>query len=135
MIEQVVCCPCGAAALTITAPPVSQFYCHCSDCRRIHGGAYAPEALYPANAVSVSGETVSFMLKTTARISCARCGARLYADLSAFKLKGVNGTLLPGFKAEFHMHCGEAVLPVRDELPHYAKQPAAFGGEDKLVDW
>jgi hypothetical protein len=135
MTEQVVSCPCGAARLTITADPVSQFYCHCADCRRIHGGGYAPEALYPARAVSVSGETISFTLKTTARISCARCGARLYADLPQVKLKGVNGTLLPDFSPAFHMHCREAVLPVRDDLPHYAKQPAAFGGEDKLVDW
>lgn len=135
MSEHVVSCPCGAATLTITAPPVSQFYCHCGDCRRVHGGAYAPEALYPARAVSVSGETISFALKTTPRISCSTCGTRLYADLPAFKLRGVNGTLLPDFKAEFHMHCGEALAPVRDELPHFTKQPAAFGGDDTQADW
>jgi len=32
-------------------------------------------------------------------------------------------------------HCSEALAPVRDDLPHNAKQPAAFGGEDTLVDW
>jgi hypothetical protein len=128
-------CPCGAAKLTIRAAPVSQFYCHCADCRRIHGGAYAPEALYPARAVEVAGETISFTLKETPRISCALCGARLYADLPQAKLKGVNGTLLPDFKADFHMHCREAVMPVVDNLPHYAQKPAAFGGEDTLVDW
>jgi hypothetical protein len=130
-----VTCPCGQAQLTISADPVSQFYCHCGDCRRIHGGAYAPEALYPAHAVEVRGETISFTLKTTPRISCAKCGARLYADLPSVKLKGVNGTLLPNFRAEFHMHCSEALAPVVDDLPHFAKQPAAFGGEDKLADW
>jgi hypothetical protein len=133
--EQVANCSCGATTVTISATPVSQFYCHCSDCRRVHGGAYAPEALYPARAVTVTGETISFTLKTTARISCAKCGTRLYADLPAFKLRGVNGTLLPSFQAEFHMHCSEALAPVRDELPHYAKQPPAFGGEETLVDW
>jgi hypothetical protein len=130
-----VSCPCGQAKLTISAAPVSQFYCHCGDCRRIHGGAYAPEALYPARAVEVRGETISFTLKTTPRISCAKCGARLYADLPSVKLKGVNGTLLPDFRAEFHMHCREALAPVVDDLPHFAKQPAAFGGEDTLADW
>lgn len=135
MSEVVVSCPCAAVTLTITAAAVSQFYCHCHDCRRIHGGAYAPEALYPARAVAVSGQTISYALKRTPRVSCAKCGARLYADLPAFKLKGVNGVLLPDFKAAFHMHCSEALAPVRDELPHYAGQPAAFGGDDALVDW
>jgi hypothetical protein len=135
MSEVVVSCPCGAATLKITADPVSQFYCHCGDCRRVYGGAYAPEALYPARAVSVEGETISYALKTTPRVSCAKCGTRLYADLPAFKLRGVNGVLLPDFKADFHMHCSEALAPVGDALPHYAKQPATFGGDDTLVDW
>jgi hypothetical protein len=135
MSERVVSCPCGAATLTISAEPVSQFYCHCSDCRRIHGGAYAPEAMFRTREVVVSGETISFTLKRTPRISCAKCGGRLYAELPKFKMFGVNGTLWPGFKAEFHMHCSEALAPVRDDLPHYAKKPAAFGGEDTLVKW
>lgn len=135
MSELVVKCPCGAAAVTISAAPVSQFYCHCGDCRRMHGAAYVAEALYPARAVSVEGETISYALKTTPRVSCAKCGTRLYADLPAFKLRGVSGVLLPNFKADFHMHCSEALVPVRDDLPHYAKQPAAFGGDDTLVDW
>ena len=59
----------------------------CGDCRRIHGGAYAPEALYPARAVEVEGETISFALKTTPRVSCAKCGARP----SAMRSRGWSG--------------------------------------------
>ncbi|MEQ1817128.1 MAG: GFA family protein [Terricaulis sp.] len=135
MTDQTVSCPCGAATMTIKGEAISQFYCHCGDCRQMLGGGYALEAVYPADAVSVEGATVSFALKRTQRISCAACGTRLYADLPRIKMRGVNGTLLPGFKPEFHMHCREALAPVRDELPHYSKMPAAFGGEDTLVDW
>jgi hypothetical protein len=135
MNERIVSCPCGAVELKITAKPVVQFYCHCGDCRRIHGGAYAPEAMFPAKAVEVIGETISFTLKTTQRFSCAKCGARLYADVAAARLYGINGTLLDDFAPAFHMHCREAVAPVRDDLPHYAQQPAALGGEDTQVDW
>ncbi len=135
MSERIVACPCGAAKLKISGEPMVQFYCHCSDCRRIHGGAYAPEAMFKSREVEVIGETMSFTLKTTPRVSCAKCGARLYAEVASVKLKGVNGTLLSDFTPAFHMHCSEAVLPVRDDLPHYAKQPAAFGGDDTLVEW
>lgn len=135
MSELVVSCPCGQAKLSIAAEPLSQFYCHCSDCRQMMGGGYALEALFPARAVSVEGDTISHALKRTPRVSCAKCGTRLYADLPSFKMVGVNGALLAGFAPEFHMHCSEALAPVRDSLPHFAKKPPAFGGEETLVDW
>ena len=135
MTEQVVSCPCGAAKMTVRGEALSQFYCHCGDCRRMLGSAYALEAVFRADDVSVEGATVSFALKRTPRVSCAACGTRLYADLPRLKMRGVNGTLLPGFTPAFHMHCSEALAPVRDDLPHFAKMPAAFGGEDTLVDW
>ena len=41
-------CRCGAIEVEITAEPIVQFYCHCDDCQAVHGGAYAPESVYPA---------------------------------------------------------------------------------------
>lgn len=130
-----VTCPCGAATLRISGEPVTQFYCHCADCRAVLGAGYAIEAMYRARDVELVGETISFTLKTTPRISCAKCGTRLYADLPAAKLVGINGTLLPAFKAALHINCESALAPVRDGLPKYATMPAAFGGDDTLVDW
>ena len=78
MSEVTVSCPCGAARLRITGAPLTQFYCHCGDCRRVHGAAYVPEAMYAAEQVEVvAGDTISFALKTTPRVSCAKCGSRL----------------------------------------------------------
>jgi hypothetical protein len=103
----------------------------------VHGAAYVAEAVYPADGVEIlQGETISFALKTTPRISCAACGMRLFAELSDIGMRGVSGTLLKDqFKPELHLNCSEAVAPVRDNLPHYATKPAAFGGDDRLVDW
>ena len=44
-------CRCGVAEIEITAEPIVQFFCHCDDCHAVHGGAYAPESVYPASAV------------------------------------------------------------------------------------
>ncbi|MGE0594982.1 MAG: GFA family protein [Hyphomonadaceae bacterium] len=128
-------CPCGAVRLSIDAEPVSQFYCHCADCRRVHGACYTPEALYPAGAVTVEGETKSFTLRTTPRVFCAQCGTRLFAELPEAGLRGINGTLLPAFKADIHINCESAVAPVRDDLKHYRTSPKAFGGDGALADW
>jgi len=40
-------CRCGATELEISADPIVQFYCHCDDCQAVHGGAYAPESVFP----------------------------------------------------------------------------------------
>jgi len=55
-------------------------------------------------------------------------------DLPAY---GVKANLLPQgmFKPEFHIQCQYAVLPVKDNLPHFKSFPASFGGSDKMVDW
>jgi hypothetical protein len=38
-------------------------------------------------------------------------------------------------KPAFHTHCQHAVLPVKDDLPHFKNLPARFGGTDETVDW
>ena len=50
---------------------------------------------------------------------------------------GVKGNLLPPgmFKPQFHINCEFAVLPVKDDLPHYKSLPQVFGGSDEVVDW
>jgi Glutathione-dependent formaldehyde-activating enzyme len=57
-------CRCGATELEITAEPIVQFYCHCDDCQAVHGGAYAPESVYPADAVTVvRGDPTNWKVK------------------------------------------------------------------------
>jgi hypothetical protein len=104
----------------------------------MHGAAYVPESVYPASAVQiVRGQASSWKLKRNPRFACPVCATRLFIDVLALGVRGVNGYLLPvsAFQPTFHMHCRFAVRPVRDELPHYASRPARFGGSDETVDW
>ncbi len=54
-------CPCGGVTLTLSAPPVTQFFCHCRDCRIVHGAAYTLEAMVRAGDIRLEGETRVFM--------------------------------------------------------------------------
>jgi hypothetical protein len=130
-------CPCNAVKLRISADPIAHFWCHCADCQTVHGAAYVAEAVYPADGVEVvQGDTTSFTLKTTPRLSCAKCATRLIIELDGIGMRSINGYLLgDAFKPSLHINCSEAIAPVRDGLPHYAAMPAAFGGDDRLVDW
>lgn len=131
-------CRCGALGLEIAGEPIAQFFCHCDDCQAMHGAAYVSESVYPASSVRVTrGNPSSFTLKRNPRLACPACATRLFVDVLAFGVRGVNGYVLPPeeFRPTFHMHCRFAVRPVRDELPHYAGLPERFGGSDETVDW
>ena len=135
-MRMIVSCPCDAVHIRIGSEPIAQFWCHCADCQIVHGGAYVAEAVYPADGVEiVRGDTISFTLKTTPRVSCARCGTRLFAELGDIGMRGLNGYLLKDrFKPELHIYCSEAIAQVDDHLPHYRTKPAAFGGDDVLME-
>ncbi len=135
-------CPCGAVEIELIGEPMAQFFCHCDDCQMVHGAAYVPEVMFRAEKVVIKrGDTFTWKLKTTPRFTCARCGTRLFADVTHYGIRGVNGFLLPRsgrdrFKPQFHIQCKFAVNPVRDDLPHYESVPTIFGGSgDERVEW
>jgi len=131
-------CRCGTVEVEITSEPIAQFFCHCDDCQAVHGGAYAPESAYAADAVKVTrGDPMTWKLKRNPRFTCPDCGTRLFIDVLNLRVRGVNGFLLPQaqFKPTFHMQCQFAIRPVADDLPHYKSRPARFGGSDETMDW
>jgi hypothetical protein len=131
-------CRCGQIEIEISAEPVAQFFCHCDDCQAVHGAAYAPESVYPADAVTiVNGEPASWTFKRNPRFFCRNCGTRLFIEVGVLKLRGLNGYLLASesFRPQFHMQCRFAVRPIRDDLPHYRSRAPQFGGSDERADW
>ena len=131
-------CRCGGTRIEVAGDPIAQFYCHCDDCQIVHGAAYVPESVYPADAVKVvRGATTQWKLKRNPRVTCAACGTRMFIDVLPLGLRGVNGYMLPAalFQPTFHMQCQFAVRPVADDLPHFRGRPARFGGSDERVGW
>jgi hypothetical protein len=131
-------CRCGDVLLQIGSAAVAQFYCHCDDCQAATGGAFVPIALFPTESVAVIGEnTFTSTYKTLPRTRCSTCGALLFGEPPGLGMRGVSGYLLPPgkFEPKFHNQCRYAVLPVRDELPHFKGLPAIFGGNDETVGW
>lgn len=67
-------CLCGAVRIEITAAPCRVGICHCLDCRKRQGAIFHSFAVFPPDAVTVTGETRSF--KT--RHFCPTCGSPLF---------------------------------------------------------
>ena len=130
-------CRCGNVQLRIGGAPFAQFYCHCDDCRAATGGAFIPIALFSSDAVTVSGATFTWTYKTLPRTRCSTCGTFLFGEPPGLGVRGVSGFLLPAgmFEPAFHIQCQHALLPVKDDLPHFKALPASFGGVDEMVEW
>ena len=129
---------CGAVKVELSGDPVAQFYCHCDDCQAVHHAAYVPIAMYPVESIKVlSGSPMTFKLKNNPRTTCRECGTRLFAEPPGMGVSGVVAYLLPkgSFKPAFHIQCQHALLPIKDDLPHFKGFPKVFGGSDDVVDW
>lgn len=81
-------CACGAVSATIEAEPVTVRQCWCSDCQRISGGGATHNAIFPASAVTLSGQLASHGHQaasgnTLTKYFCPTCGTPVFATSSA----------------------------------------------------
>ena len=67
-------CLCGAVRIEISAAPYRVGICHCLDCRKRQGAIFHTFAVFPMDAVTVTGETRAFKNRNF----CPTCGAPLF---------------------------------------------------------
>jgi hypothetical protein len=75
-------CACGAIHYDCNADPVIMFNCHCRDCQRASGSAYAAIVVVPKAAVQMRGELVYHKIvgsagKAIERGFCPTCGSHV----------------------------------------------------------
>ena len=75
-------CLCGAVSYSGNADPAFVGLCHCKDCQKVTGSAFAVIVGVPVSAVTFTGETKSFTKradsgKPTERRFCPVCGTTL----------------------------------------------------------
>lgn len=68
-------CLCGDVRVTATGRPTRSGLCHCLDCRKHHGALFQAYAVFPADAVTIEGETGSW----GDRHFCPRCGSSVFS--------------------------------------------------------
>jgi len=79
-------CACGAVRYACTAQPMFALNCHCRDCQRETGSAYAPILAVPSAGFAVTqGEPAYFDVTAdsgyvTRRAFCGRCGSPLFGE-------------------------------------------------------
>ena len=68
-------CLCGEVRIVASGQPRRVGLCHCLDCRKHHGALFFAAAIFPADAVTVKGDTREFR----GRHFCPRCGSSVFA--------------------------------------------------------
>ncbi|GAO02681.1 GFA family protein [Anaeromyxobacter sp. PSR-1] len=67
-------CLCGDLRFVATGRPYRVGICHCLDCRKNHGALFHASAIFPAEAVTITGESRTF----AGRSFCPRCGSPVF---------------------------------------------------------
>ena len=80
-------CQCGAVRYAIAAAPSALYACHCTDCQKQSGGAFALSMVVPRAAIRITAGTPREWQRPGAATAsgtpalcllCGVCGARLY---------------------------------------------------------
>ena len=67
-------CLCGDVRIVATGRPYPVGLCHCLDCRKHHGALFQGFAIFPEDAVTITGDTHDY----AGRSFCPRCGSSLF---------------------------------------------------------
>jgi hypothetical protein len=79
-------CACGAVHYEATVDPVLMFNCHCRDCQRAGGSAYAPVVVFAKAGLHLQGELRYHVStgdngKAIERGFCPNCGSQIAIKL------------------------------------------------------
>ncbi|PBC09662.1 aldehyde-activating protein [Mesorhizobium sp. WSM3859] len=93
-------CLCGAARYVVAGEPLRVGLCHCTDCKRTSGSAYAAFAVWPRSAYQGTGKLGTFK----GRSFCPMCGSRVVslrddeAEIMVGSLDTAPSDLIPSYE-------------------------------------
>ena len=121
-------CLCGAVRFRADEPFLDMLHCHCTDCRKTHGAAFATSIGVARERFAVTAGAAglrSFEASSgTRRSFCARCGAKLLVDNDAWDAVYVPASAF------------DTALPHRPQMHMYVKSRAPWHEIlDHLPQW
>ena len=129
-------CLCGGVRFRLKRPPTEIYFCHCHQCQKAQGGAFA--ASVPVLKVDfelVSGADLLRAFRSSlnkARNFCVRCGSPIFSEVDdATTLRIRAGTLddAQSLQGVAHIFITDKVAwyEIHDDLPQYAAREPGRG--------
>ena len=126
-------CLCGAVRFRIEPAPSVVWFCHCSQCRKAQGTAFAASVPVPlAQFTLETGQQVLRAFRATpskARWFCGECGSPLYSQVDGADVIRVRAGALDAsvpLAPQGHIYVADraAWFDILDDLPrHAAREP------------
>jgi hypothetical protein len=100
-------CRCGQLKATVSGDPVRVSVCHCLNCKKRSGSAFAVQARWPADQVTIEGRSGSFLKVADSGNSatfhfCPECGSDVYYENNG-KFDGLVAIPLGAFDDPFFL--------------------------------
>ena len=86
MTERAASCRCGQLSATVTGEPVRVSVCHCLNCKKRSGSAFAVQARWPRDQIDIEGRSKTFVKvadsgnKATFHF-CPECGSDVFYEI------------------------------------------------------
>jgi hypothetical protein len=86
VITRTACCRCGQLRAVVTGEPVRVSVCHCLNCKKRSGSAFAVQARWPSAQVKIDGRSKTFVKladsgnRATFHF-CPECGSDVYYEI------------------------------------------------------
>ncbi len=127
-------CACGAIRYTCGGTPVAMLSCHCRDCQRFSGAAFASGIVVHVADIVVTGEPATFVVTAdsggaTTRSFCGTCGSQLFTrgelvpHLMSIRFASLDDP--SGFKPAVDIWTSSAQpwVSLDPEIPHVSRSP------------
>lgn len=126
-------CECGAVQYEVDGEVTDFSHCHCSQCRRLHGAAFASFGEIPRDKLRyLSGESDLSSYASSPigdRYFCRHCGSSILADYKPDKehlyiaIGTVDGE--PALPAAYHIYVGSKAhwVEINDGLEQHDSEP------------
>jgi hypothetical protein len=112
-------CRCGQLTATVTGEPVRMSVCHCLNCKKRSGAAFAAQARWPADHVTVEGQSKTFenIADSGNRRTfhfCPECGSDVHYEIEG-KFDGLVAIPLGAFDDPWFFKPGHSVWEKRKQ--------------------
>lgn len=127
-------CECGDVRFEVDGPIKDYSHCHCSQCRRLHGAAFATFAGVSNSTLKFTTDAAQLAIyassPTHRRYFCSRCGSTVMTTLDAepddsyVSMSMIDGD--PPLPDGYHIYVASKAPwhEITDELPQFAEYPA-----------
>nr|WP_319528697.1 GFA family protein [Pseudomonas laurentiana] len=122
-------CLCGAVAYRVSSRPKAVSHCHCSQCRKAHGAAFASYGSVPRSDLHIIKGRESLNTyqssATVARQFCCQCGSSLFWSTSEGDFSGwisialgcLDTPFTPGHQKHLHLGAKATWYEIQDHCP------------------